>query len=323
MTGEIPDGCRELLANQSGVIGRSQAAQFELSPYSMRHRVRAADWQRIHRGVYAAFSGELTREGQLWAALLRTGSAAVLSHQTAAELYGLMKQPSAVIHVTVPATTNPAQYARIPGVIVHRSRILEATRHPVLLPPRTRVEDTVLDLIEGMAEPADRYDLVCRAIGGQLTTAARLRRALGRRKRFRARREAEAALADAGEGALSNLERWYLRGVERRHKLPVATRQARIGVGGGRSVYLDNLYEAYLVCVELDGSAAHPAGEQWRDKRRDRRNLAAEQIVTMRFGFADLCTERAQCRAAAEVARVLRGRGPWAGVPCRLPGCAC
>ena len=92
---------------------------------------------------------------------------------------------------------------------------------------------------------------------------------------------------DAGQGALSNLERWYLRGVERRHKLPVATRQARIKVGG-KSIYLDNLYEEYLVCVELDGSAAHPAGEQWRDKRRDRRNLAAEKIVTMRFGYADL-----------------------------------
>ena len=145
---------------------------------------------------------------------------------------------------------------------------------------------------------------------------------LKRRKRFRDRPEAESALADAGQGALSNLERWYLRGVERRHKLPVAKRQARIKVGG-QSIYLDNLYEGYLVCVELDGSAAHPAGEQWRDKRRDRRNLAAEKIVTMRFGYADLGTERAQCQTAAEVARVLRGRGPWTGVSGRLPGCPC
>ena len=92
---------------------------------------------------------------------------------------------------------------------------------------------------------------------------------------------------------------------------------------GGSSIYLDNLYEEYLVCVELDGRAAHPAGEQWRDKRRDRRNLAAEKIVTMRFGYADLQTERAQCQTAGEVARVLRGRGPWAGVSCGLPGCPC
>jgi hypothetical protein len=101
--------------------------------------------------------------------------------------------------------------------------------------------------------------------------------------------------------------------------LPVAKRQARMKVGG-QSVYLDNLYEEYLVCVELDGTAAHPASEQWRDKRRDRRNLAAEKIVTMRFGYSDLRTEQSQCQTAGEVARVLRDRGPRAGVSCRLPG---
>jgi hypothetical protein len=53
-------GVRELLASQGGVIGRSQAAQFGLSPNSMGYRVRAADWQRIHRGVYAPFPGEPT-----------------------------------------------------------------------------------------------------------------------------------------------------------------------------------------------------------------------------------------------------------------------
>jgi hypothetical protein len=320
MTLEIPAGCRELLARQDGIIGRSQALEFGLSPDAMRNRVRAAGWQRIQRGVYATFTGEMTREAQLWAALLRAGPAAVLSHQTAAELYGLLKQPSASIHLTVPATANPAKHSKIPGVIVHRSRILERTRHPVLLPPRTRIEDTVLDLMEGMDDPANRYDLICRAIGGQLTTAGRLRLALQKRTRFRDRWEAEAALADVAQGALSNLERWYLRGVERRHKFPVATRQARVKVGGSR-IYLDNLYEEYLTCVELDGSAAHPAGEQWADKRRDRRNLAVEKIVTMRFGYLDLCTQEAQCRTAGEVVGVLRDRGPRVGTSCRLPGC--
>jgi hypothetical protein len=317
---EIPAGCREVVANQDGVIGRSQGAQFGLSSHSMRHRVRAGDWQRIQRGVYATFSGEVTREGQLWAALLRAGPGAVLSHQTAAELYGLLRQPSSMIHLTVPATANPAKHGKIPGVVVHRSRILEATRHPALLPPRTRIEDTVLDLIADMNDPADRYDLICRAIGGRLTTATRLWQALDKRSRFPGRREAESALGDAGQGALSNLERWYLRGVERRHQFPVAARQARIQVGG-RSSYLDNLYEDYLVCVELDGNAAHPAGEQWGDRRRDRRNLAVEKIVTMRFGYLDLRTQQAQCRTAVEIVRVLRDRGPWTGARCRLAGC--
>jgi hypothetical protein len=286
----------------------------------MRHRVRAADWQRIQRGVYATFSGEVTRESRLWAALLRAGPEAVLSHQTAAELYGLLKQPSSMIYLTVPATTNPAKCGKIPGVVVYRSRLIEATRHPVLLPPRTRIEHTVLDLMADMDDPADRYDLICRAIGSQLTTAVRLRQALDKRSRFRDRREAESALGDARQGARSNLERWYLRGAERRHGLPVATRQARIRVGD-RSIYLDNLYEEYGVCVELDGKAAHPESEQWSDIRRDRRNLAVEKIVTMRFGYLDLRTQEARCRTAGEVVGVLRDRGPWVGVRCGLARC--
>lgn len=320
MTLVIPGNCLKLIANQSGVISRVQGAEFGLAGEEMRNRVRFADWQRVQRGVYATFSGDLQRETQLWAALLRAGSEAVLSHQTAAELYGLLKQPSPMIHLSVPATTNPARKGTITGVVVHRSRNLDVTRHPVLSPPRTRIEHTVLDLIEDMDDPAERYDLICRAIGSRLTTAARIKEALDQRSRFRDRREAESALGDAGQGALSNLERWYLRGVERRHKLPVATRQARVRIGG-KSSYLDNLYEEYLVCVELDGAAAHPAGEQWRDKRRDRRNLALEKLVTMRFGYLDLRTEQAQCQTAGDVARVLRDRGPWVGVRCRLAGC--
>lgn len=317
----IPVDCLELIADQGGVISRAQGGEFGLAGEGMRNRLRFADWQRVQRGVYATFSGPVTREARLWAALLRAGPEAVLSHQTAAELYGLLKLPSSVIHLTVPADTNPVKHGKIPGVVVHRSRLIETTKHPVLLPPRTRVEDTVLDLVAEMDDPAERYDLICRAIGNRLTTAARTKEALDKRNRFRNRRDVEDALGDAGQGALSNLERWYLRGVERRHQLPVAARQVQVRADG-KSTYLDNIYEEYLVCVEVDGSAAHPAGEQWRDKRRDRRNLALKKLVTMRFGYLDVHTEQARCRTAGEVARVLRDRGPWVGRRCRLAGCA-
>jgi hypothetical protein len=67
----------------------------------------------------------------------------------------------------------------------------------------------------------------------------------------------------------------------------------------------------YGVCTEVDGTAAHPADEQWRDKRRDNAN-AVRGIVTLRFGFADLGNRR--CETAASVAAVLRLRG-WAASP--------
>ena len=282
--------------------------------------MRRGLWQRLGRGVYAAFTGDPARDGMLWAALLRAGPGAVFSHQTAAEFHGLLSQPSPVIHVTVPADRHPARWSKIPGVVIHRSASLWRTRHPQMSPPCTRVEDTVLDLMSSAASFDEAYNWICRAIGRRRTTADRIRRAMDARPRFRWRRDIELALADAGEGALSLLELRYVRGVERPHGLPTAKRQARISMRTGNR-YLDNLYEEYLVCVELDGTAAHPADEQWRDKRRDRWNLIRGKTVTLRLGFLDLHDQRRRCEAAADVARLLSDRGPAVGSRCRNPGC--
>jgi hypothetical protein len=139
------------------------------------------------------------------------------------------------------------------------------------------------------------------------------------RKKMRWRREIALALGDAEDGALSVLEYRYVRRVERPHGLPVAIRQARIRQHTGNR-YLDNLYDEYGLCVEIDGTAAHPADEQWRDKRRDNANLLGG-IVTLRFGFPELGARR--CESAAYVAAVLNSHG-WPGTPhpCPRAGCA-
>jgi hypothetical protein len=304
------------LAIQADAVARCQGAAFGIDPDTMRNKVRSGRWQQLQRGVYAAFSGEPARETMLWAALLRAGPDAVLSHQTAAERHGLIDEPSQLITVTVPASKRPAR-VKIPGIVIHRSDAILRTRHPAMLPPCTRVEDTVLDLIQVARTFDDAYAWICRAIGRRRTTAERIRHAMDARKKMRWRSEVAAALGDAGDGALSVLEYRYVRGVERPHGLPVARRQARIRQRTGNR-YLDNLYEAYGVCVELDGTAAHPADEQWRDKRRDNAN-AVRGIVTLRFGPPDLRDRR--CDTAADVATLLRRHG-WPGSP-RACGPAC
>jgi hypothetical protein len=302
---------------QADAVARYQSAIAGIAPYTMRNRVRSGRWQRLQRGVYAAFSGDPARETVLWAALLRAGPDAVLSHQTAAERHGLIDEPSPVITITVPASRSPAR-TRIPGIVIHRSDAILRTRHPVMLPPCTRVEDTVLDLIQVAPSFDDAYGWICRAIGRRRTTADRIRRAMAARKKMRWRREIEVALGEAEGGVLSVLEYRYVHRVERPHGLPAARRQERIRQDTGNR-YLDNLYEAFAVCVELDGTAAHPADEQWRDKRRDNANAVAG-LITLRFGFLDLGEHR--CETAAAVATLLRGHG-WTGSPraCRR-GCA-
>lgn len=305
--------------HQADTIARRQAAGAGIAPYTMRNKVRSGRWQRLQRGVYVAFSGDPARETQLWAALLRAGPGAVLSHQAAAERHGLIDEPSRLITITVPAARHPARWAVIPGVVIHRSDAILHARHPAMLPPCTRVEDTVLDLIQVARTFDDAYAWICRAIGRRRTTAERIRKALDSRKKMRWRREIVLALGDAEDGALSVLEHRYVRRVERPHGLPAAHRQARIRQRTGNR-YLDNLYEPYGVCVELDGTAAHPEDEQWRDKRRDNANTVSG-LVTLRFGFPELGDRR--CESASQVATLLRAHG-WTGSPrpCARPSCA-
>lgn len=232
MPRELPEDCRELLLLQHGVLSRAQALEHGLGPRTVSSRLRQGHWQRLHRGVYAAFTGQPDREAALWAALRRAGPDAVLSHWTAAELSALTSQPSALIHVTVPAQRH---IHPIPGVVIHRSRRATAARHPALAPPRTRIEETTLDLAEVSKDPDDALAWLARACGARLTTPDRLRMALESRTRVRWREALTAGLGDIAAGAHSALELRYVSRVERRHHLPRAQRQVRTARAGAPS----------------------------------------------------------------------------------------
>ncbi len=243
----------------------------------------------------------------LWAALLRSGARAILSHQTAAELDGLSDMTSPAVHVTVPTT----QHIRgVTGLIIHRSSRIVVARHPALRPPRTRIEETVLDLTQTARSSEEAFHWLSRACGSRLTTASRLQMALSQRKQARYRNELVSGLAAIAEGVHSTLEYRYVRGVERPHDLPVAQRQAKITLGRTRR-YLDNLYEEFGVAVELDGHVAHLVHDRWRDVHRDNA-LTGVGIITLRYNWTDI-TERA-CEVAVEISAVLRRRG-WAANP--------
>ena len=175
----------------------------------------------------------------------------------------------------------------------------------------------MLDLAGSSRTADEAYSWVYRAAGKWLVTAAQLREALGPRSKMRWRAELLSALEAVDDGVRSNLEHRYVHDVERTHRLPKAARQARV-IRYGKPCYLDNLYEDYLVCVELDGLEAHPRGERWRDFRRDNAG-AADGIVTLRYGWSDVT--QFPCGVAGQVAAVLRRRG-WDG-PVRGCGPAC
>lgn len=305
MTRILPASVDDLLFRQDGVLTRAQALQTGLTDKYMVAALRSGRWQRLHTGVYAAFSGPPPRGAQLWAAVLRAGPEAVLSHQTAAELHGIGNQV-ALIHVTV---SPGRQVTSARGLAVHRCARVDQARHPARLPPRTRIEETVLDLAVSAASLDDALGWVLRACGSRRTTPDRLAAVLARRARVRWRAELSAALGLAADGVHSLLEFRYVNRVERPHGLPAARRQRSV-VRAGQRQYQDVTYQEYGLVVELDGQVAHPAESRWRDVRRDNANTAVGQ-GTLRYGWADV-TER-PCFVAGQVAATLAARG-WTGV---------
>jgi Transcriptional regulator, AbiEi antitoxin len=319
MTKPRPVTWPELLDFQSRIVGRRQAVRYGVTRAAVGRRIRSGAWQRLHRGTYATFSGVPPREAMLWAALVRAGSGAVLSHETAAEVHRLVDKHSSKIHITVPISHDPARRSQIRGVVIHRSRNVASEPLPPWQLPRTPIAETILDLIEAATTTDDAFAWLTRAIGRDLVNAGMLTTALSARKRMRNRSWLVEALADVADGVMSPIELRYVRDVERAHGLPHAKRQARRELDGGVR-FLDNFYEAFRLCVEIDGRLTHPPEQKWRDADRDSDNLFRDDVQTIRLGLRHVTSGR--CVQAAKLARLFIRRG-WDGDGLRPCGPDC
>jgi hypothetical protein len=113
-----------------------------LSRDAVAVRVRNGGLHPVHRGVYAVGHANLPREGRFLAAVKACGPSAVLSHFSAAALWGFLDWTERYLEVTV-----AAGYARRhPQLRVHRTSTLcpmdvsASEGIPVTSPPRTLVD---------------------------------------------------------------------------------------------------------------------------------------------------------------------------------------
>ena len=157
MTNDVPRSLLDLDDLQRGIVCRRQVLAAGLTAQAIQCRVESGKWQRLHKGVYAMFTGAPDRESVLWAAVLRAGPGSALSYQTAAELDGLIDKPTSRIHVTIPALRRATA---IRDVVVHTRLNAEHATHPTRLPPRTRLVETVLDLSDQCDDVVDAVDWV-------------------------------------------------------------------------------------------------------------------------------------------------------------------
>jgi predicted transcriptional regulator of viral defense system len=274
-----------LAAAQHGVVARRQLLELGLSSSAIGRWMAAGRLHPLHAGVYAVGHPRLPRLGAQMAAVLACGAGAVLSHRSAAALWGLRPDDRAVIDVTVPRRTG----RRRKGIVVHRVRRLAADDVAgVDGVPATTVSRTLLDLADTLAVPAltracekalDRRLYDHAAIERTLARSANGRRGAGRLARVIERLHDEPPLTR------SEAERLLLALVAA-HGLPRPS--TNVVVAGQEA---DAIWRDAGLIAEVDGYATHGTRSAFeRDRRRDQRWRDAGWTVE-RFTYRQLTGE--------------------------------
>jgi hypothetical protein len=154
----------EMVRRQHGVLTRADLLALGFGHRSIEHRVASGRLHPISRGVYAVGRPELTPHGRWMAAVLACGDGALLSHRSAAALWGIGREGN-VIDLSVRRSTK----IRRKGLKVRSRPSLDAScltrRHgiPVTAPVQTLI-DLATELkplrLERSVNEADKLDLI-------------------------------------------------------------------------------------------------------------------------------------------------------------------
>jgi very-short-patch-repair endonuclease len=91
-----------MVRRQHGVLTRADLLALGFGTRSVEHRVASGRLFLVRRGVYAVGRRELTPDGERMAAILACGRDAVLSHRSAANLWGIGREVVGRVDVTIP-----------------------------------------------------------------------------------------------------------------------------------------------------------------------------------------------------------------------------
>ena len=287
----------ELARAQHGVVSRPQLLGLGLTAKGVDSRLERGRLHPLHRGVYAVGHASVGLDGRRLAAVLACDQQAVLSHRSAADLWGLRRSDAPHTEITVPTR---AGRRRRPGITIHRSSLAPfETATTTQGIPTTTPARTLLDLAEvvprrALEKAADQaealrlfelgaIELVLRAHPHRHGTA-RLRRVL-------------AAYAIGEQFTRSELEERFLALCER-HGIPAPRVNARVA-----GLEVDFFWPRASLVAELDGHTHHGTRAAFeRDRERDAQ-LLLHGVRTVRITRRRLATE------PDEVARIVGALG--------------
>jgi very-short-patch-repair endonuclease len=293
-------------ADEWGVLSLDELRACGLSRNAVMVRVRNGRLHPIHRRVYAVGHASLPLEARFLAAVKACGEDAVLSHFSAAALWGIVRWDDRHPEVTVPATRRHA------GVRVHRSATMtpdDRTRHKAI--PVTTPDRTLLDLAGALSHRQLRR-AVRQAQSQHLTNVPRLAQALHRAGPRRGTASLARIIATGPAPTRSELEDVVLDLVLRAgFEHPDVNRPMRLD---GRRVIPDFRWGSRRLVLEADGAAWHedPISREDDAERQALLERHGERVirVTWRQVVARPGETVARIRAAGAPARSQTPRSP-------------
>jgi very-short-patch-repair endonuclease len=270
---------------QHGVVSREQLLRVGVGKTAISARMQAGRLHRLHAGVYAVGHRLVPKEGWWMAAVLASRPDALLSHHTAAALWGLRGYSGGAIHVTVPQKSTSTKRIRR-----HFSHVPSDERSVEEGVPVTSVHRTIFDLASTVlvdevvamvkeAEYLNRYD--------RLSLWDLLERYPGKRGSRKIQFALQRLKEEPPGRKRSKLEERFAPFLRRYH-LPLPRFNDLISLNG-KNYEVDCHWPELGQIVELDGWQGHGTKSAFReDRARDRAlRVAGYSVIHLTWNQLD------------------------------------
>jgi very-short-patch-repair endonuclease len=298
--GEVGRICNE----QHGLVTLDQLVHLGLTVQAVHERVMAGRLYRIHQGVYSLTPAVMTQRGLFMAAVLACGPDAVISHRSAAYLWGLVDKWRRPIDVTA-----PNRRGRSPdGVAAHRDGSLQPIDKDARFGvPCTSLARTLLDYA-GVEPEWKLRKAVSQAEVRRVLDPDAVRSIIkrGRRRRGVARlRLVMDTIHPETKRSRSELERLFLTMCVRTG-LPHPEVNVWLDVPGGR-LQADFLWREHRLIVEADSREFHDTSSAFEEDREREQRF---QLAGWRYSRCSWSQIERRPQRLATTIRGLLDQGP-------------
>ncbi|HVW47522.1 MAG TPA: DUF559 domain-containing protein [Solirubrobacterales bacterium] len=294
-----------LAVAQNGLVAHEQLEALGLTDQAIAKRVAKARLYRIHQRVYSLTPRVMTERGRFMAAVLACGPDAVLSHRSAAYLWGLVDSWEEPIDVTA-----PNRRGRSPdGVAAHRDGSLQpidkTNPHGI---PCTSVARTILDFA-AVAPEWEVRKAVAQAEVLRILDQPKLRALLKRSRRRRGVARLRLILDTIHpqtKRTRSELERLFLAMCAKRD-VPEPEVNVWLSAPNGKRYQADFLWRDARLIVEADSRRFHDTDTAFVDDRKRQQQLELAGWRVSRCTWEEV--EREPRRLALTIAGLLNTEG--------------